>query len=86
MLFVTGSHLGFSFSEFHLGMSVTLTPSPSVHMKAKWPIIPVSAQSGRSYKKIVDCEQSRLVWTIHSRASWTFATWQFIGQMVDAGR
>ena len=55
-------------------------------MKAKWPIIPVSAQSGRSYKKIVDCEQSRLVWTIHSRASWTFATWQFIGQMVDAGR
>lgn len=67
-------------------MSVTLTLSPSVHMKAKWPIIPVSAQSGRSYKKIVDCEQSRLVWTIHSCASWTFATWQFIGQMVDAGR
>lgn len=77
-----GSHLGFSCSEFHLGMSVTLTPSPSVHMKAKWPIIPVSAQS----KKIVDCEQSRLVWTIHSCASWTFATWQFIGQMGDAGR
>lgn len=51
-------------------------------MKAKWPIIPVSAQS----KKIVDCEQSRLVWTIHSCASWTFATWQFIGQMGDAGR
>ena len=67
-------------------MSVTPTPSPSAHMKARWPIIPPSAQSGRSYKKIVVCEQSRLVWTIHLCVSWTFATWQFIGQMGDAGR
>lgn len=37
-------------------------------------------------KKIVDCEQSRLVWTIHLCVFLMFATWQLIGQMGDAGR
>lgn len=40
-------------------MSNLLSLPPSVHMKPRWPPVPVSARSWRSNEKIGDWEQSR---------------------------
>ena len=39
----------------------TPMPAPWVHMKPRWPSVPVSARSWRSYEKVLDCEQSKEV-------------------------
>ena len=37
----------------------TPMPAPWVHMKPRWPSVPVRARSWRSYENVLDCEQSK---------------------------
>ena len=39
----------------------TPMPAPWVHMKPRWPSVPVRARSWRSYEKVLDCVQSKEV-------------------------
>ena len=47
-----------------------LRPTPSVHLKQRWPPVTQRARSRRSYAKIRDCEQSNYISKILGGSEW----------------